>query len=165
MKTKIIYISITALASIGFFFVGWYTHQPTPATIPDGPYFTEMTPYLHLVYGDVGEPDSCPPTDTSDDYVCIYKLSHATLEKADTLAQKLIGAKQKNPGQFTAFYEELPAKVRSAQKARDTYFDGICELDEMIIYGGSGMGLEREACRYYYAKQYLNVLQKLESQL
>src|SRR3989338_6958192 len=165
MKNRLIYIFILAITSVGFFALGWYVHQPTTVStdpIMDGPLFSEMTPYLHIVYGDVGEPDSCPPTNTSDDYVCIYKLSHDTLDKADALAQKLIEAKQKSPDQFVEFYQDLPAQVRSTQKARDAYFDGICELDAMIIYGGSGMGLEREACRYYYADQYLKVLQKLE---
>ena len=165
MKKRLIYIAIVVIASVGFFSAGWYLHQPVPSPdtmTPDGPYFTLGTPYLHTAYGAVGQPDSCPPTDTSDDYVCIYKLAHDTLDKADALAQKLLQSPTISPSQFPEFYKELPASIKSAQKARDAYFDGICDLDMMAIYGGSGMDLEREACRYYYAKQYLNVLQKIE---
>lgn len=166
---KPLYNCILAILSVGFFILGWQVHQPTPVstdTISDGPDFTVMTPYLHMAYGEVGEPDSCPPADTSDDYVCIYKLAHDTLDKADALAQKLLLAvPASSTDQFEGFYDSLRANVRSAQKARDGYFDGICDLDELLIYGGSGMGLEREACRFYYADQYLKVLQKLEAKL
>ncbi|MEN9524072.1 MAG: hypothetical protein RL536_141 [Candidatus Parcubacteria bacterium] len=163
---KIIYIFILVILSGGFFYLGRYTHQPSPVPTIDGPLFAEATPYLHTVYGDINEPNTCSPSESvPDQYVCIYKLSHSVIDQADALAQKLIEAKQKNPDQFAEFYKDLPAQVRSAQKARDAYFDGICELDSMAIYGGSGMGLEREACRYYYAKQYLNILQKIESKL
>ncbi len=165
MKRRIIYIVILAVVSAGFFSAGWYLHRPvqmTNETLQDSPLFSEPTPYLHLAYGDVGEPNSCPPTNTSDDYVCIYKLSHDTLDKADVLAQKLTQSIPVSPDQFADFYKELPINIKSAQKARDAYFDAICDLDMMAIYGGSGMDLEREACRYYYAKQYLNVLQKME---
>src|SRR3989344_4981665 len=152
MKNKLFYISILAIISTGFFYAGWYLHKEAPLSTnmaPDGPYFTEMTPYLHIVYGDVGEPDSCPPTNTSDDYVCIYKLSHTALAEADALAQKLIEASpENNTEQYEGYYDELHTNVRSAQRVRDAYFDAICGLDELFIYGGSGMGLEREACRY-----------------
>ena len=120
---------------------------PTVATIRDAPDFNSATPYLHLVR------ESCPETDVSDDYVCIYRLSHSTLAAADALANKLIA----DPPVPT----ELPEQIRAAQKVRDTYFDGVCGLDEMLIYGGSGMDLEREACRYYYAQEYLQILQHL----
>lgn len=163
MKDKLLYTTILVLLSLGFFLVGSLTHQHTPVSIvynaPDGPNFTEATPYLHTVYG--SEDGYCPPTNTSDDYVCIYKLAHSTLDKADALAQKLMNA---SPATSTDEYiQDLRANVLSAQKARDGYFDAICNLDEMVIYGGSGMDLEREACRHYYAEQYLKVLQKLES--
>jgi len=166
MKTRLLYSCLLIILCAGFFSLGWHLHQP-PVTsndlTPDGPYFTEATPYLHIVYGYVGEANTCPPTNTSDDYVCIYKLSHTALEEADALARKLIETSpEKNAPQHEGYYDELHTNVRAAQGARDVYFDAICGLDELFIYGGSGMGLEREACRYYYANQYLKVLQKLE---
>jgi hypothetical protein len=151
MKTKLLYISLLTILCIGLYGLGRYEHvTATPAVITeDGPDFTAPTPYLHLVYGDGG----CPNVDVSDDYGCIYKLSHSTLEHTDMIAAGLIA----DP----ATPKVLLARLKAAQSARDAYFDGVCGLDEMLIYGGSGMDLEHEACRYYYARQYLNVLQKL----
>lgn len=162
MKKKLIYIAILMILSVGFFFIGWYMHyilSTSAGRVSSGPFFTELTPYLHLVYGD----GKCSNVNTSDDYVCIYNLSHSLLEEADILANKLIQTSPViNSDQALGFYDVLHTNIQTAQRTRDAYFDAICDLDEMLIYGGSGMDLEREACRYYYTEQYLNILKALE---
>ena len=160
MKIKLSYILILVILSAGFFYAGWYVHQPAPistGTVVYGPDLSLPEPYLPFAY------EQCPNVDTSDDYVCIYKLSHSTLAEADALAQKLfLASPVKNTEQFAGYYDDLHTRVQSAQKTRDGYFNSICNLDEMLVYGGSGMDLEREACRYYYAQQYLGLLKSLE---
>jgi hypothetical protein len=162
MKKKIIYIVILVTLAVGFFFVGWHVHYvilTSAGRISNGPFFTKLTPYLHLVYGE----GKCSNVNTSDDYVCIYNLSHSMLTEADILANKLMQTSPAmNSDQAVGFYDVLHTNIQTAQKVRDAYFDAICDLDEMLIYGGSGMGSEREACRYYYAKQYLDLLKSLE---
>lgn len=162
MKKKFIYIVVLLILSVGFFFIGWYVHYiilTSTSRVSSGPFFAELTPYLHLVYGK----GKCSNVNTSDDYVCIYNLSHSLLAEADILASKLM---QTSPAissdQASGFYDVLHTNIQTAQKARDAYFNAICGLDEMLIYGGSGMDLEREACRYYYAEQYLDILKSLE---
>lgn len=118
----------------------------------------------------------CPDdTNVSDRYVCIYDLASVTIAQADALVQKLIAEAPVRLKEVSGsssgpmsweyggelFLKDLPAAVLAAQNARDGYFDAVCRLDEMTLYGGSGADLEREACRYHYAKQYLAALQQL----
>jgi hypothetical protein len=80
MKKKLLYILILTIVSGGFFALGWHLHQPPVAPAddtPDGPLFSLGTPYLHIVYGDVGEPDSCPPTNT----IVVWVFRTGTLER------------------------------------------------------------------------------------
>lgn len=158
MKTKLLYLFLLAVLSTGFFFLGWYIHQPNTGGMEYSPDFSSRTPFLALAY------DSCPPNvSVPEEYACIYKLSHSTLDEADTLANKLIQAlPTKSTLQDQSFYDELHNGVRSAQKARDSYFDGVCDTDMLLLDGGTGATSEREACRYYYVLKYLNTLKSLD---
>ncbi|MEK7194262.1 MAG: hypothetical protein AAB660_01045 [Patescibacteria group bacterium] len=158
MNRIFLLLCLTIVLSTGFFFLGWYMHQPTTTGMEYAPDFTSRTPFLALAY------DACPPNVAVPEmYACIYKLSHSTLDEADILAKELIQTSpEKNTEQHAGFYESLHANIQSAQKTRDTYIDGVCDLDMMLIYGGTGATSEREACRYYYALKYLNTLKSLD---
>jgi len=163
MKHKILYIGVFAIASLGFFFLGQIqkpNHVAADAKeyVPD---FSSRTPYLALTY------DQCPPNvSVPEEYTCIYNLAYSTLDKADALANKLLHTSSATNGeQMAGFYDSLHKSVQSAQKAKDNYFDAVCETDSMLIYGGTGILSEQRACMYYYAMQYLNLLQKLDSAL
>jgi len=162
MKNKFFFVVSFIILSVGFYFLGLYTHCSTSMPLPINqniPDFTSSTPYLDFVY----RTEACAETNTADDYVCIYKLSHSKLTEADTLANRLLQTTQERSGvQMMGYYEALHTRAQAAQKARDEYFTGLCELAEMTIYGGSGADLEREACMYYYTLQYIDLLKKLE---
>ncbi len=162
-RIKLLYLSLLPIIAIGFFFLG-QIHKPMPVAA-DGidyvPDFSSRTPYLALTY------DQCPPNvSVPEEYTCIYNLAYSTLDKADVLANKLMQTSSTKDGeQMDGFYDSLHKSVQSAQKARDTYFDAVCDADSLLVYGGSGILSEQRACMYFHAKQYLNVLQKLQSSL
>jgi len=60
------------------------------------------------------------------------------------------------------YYNGLHVTVRSAQKARDAYLDAVCGLNGLLSYGGTAMGSDIQACRYYYAQLYPNLLTELD---
>ncbi len=121
----------------------------------------------------------CPDTNTSDRYVCLHNLAETTNKEADALADKLITqapirlkeitTTQTGPTSFVYggrdFLTDLPIQVEKVQKAKDEYINSVCNLDSMKIYGGSGMDLEIEACRYHFTNEYLQILKDLESGL
>ena len=121
----------------------------------------------------------CPDINTSDRYVCLHNLTEATNKEADVLADKLITqapirlreiiTTQTGPVSFVYggkdFLTDLPIQVEKAQKAKDEYINSICNLDSMKIYGGSGMDLEIEACKYHFTNEYFQILKKLEGGL
>jgi hypothetical protein len=162
MRNKIFYILIGALLTTTAGVV-LFTHQaPVIAEVTQQvPDFSSRTPYLALTY------DQCPPNvSVPEEYTCIYNLAYSTLDEADTLANKLMHASASTDGeQMDGFYDSLHKSVESAQKARDTYFDAVCDADSMLIYGGSGILSEQRACMYYYAGQYLNTLKGLQRSL
>lgn len=148
-----------------------YKHsQPIVIIQPD---FTQKTPFLNIISG-------CPADiNVNDLFVCISKLVDKTSAEADTLANKLITQSSIRLREITStttgpvsfqyggadFLRNLPDLVRQAQKNRKQYISSVCNLDQLNIFGGSGMDLEREACRQYYTKQYLNILKNLEGGL
>lgn len=174
IRVKLFYVLLTAILCVGAYSLGLnaqkplavplMAEKPNPVCRPD---FDQRTPYLDIAY------ERCPNVDTADDYICIAKLAETTLADADSIAQKIINTTPDNTkfapwgyaGSASEFMGELSKSVIDAQRSRDAYFDSICNLDMMFIYGGSGMNLEREACRYYYAQQYLNIMEKMQSGL
>jgi len=161
MKSKLLYICLLAIFSAGFYLLGSYTHQTAPIstyTIAQAVNSDPRQFYSSFVDG------PCPFVNTPDTEACITSLASSTLAEADTLAHKLAEASPgTNTDQFVAsYYDELRASVRSAQKARNTYLDAICGLNGLLSYGGTGMGSDIQACRYYYAQLYLNLLKDLD---
>jgi len=114
-----------------------------------------------------------------EQFSCLYKLADATEKETDTLATKLVSQapirlqemkdKKIGPVPFVYGGEDfllaLPAQVKKAQQARNDYIDGVCNLTSMTIYGGSGMDLEQNACKYYFTNEYLQILKSLEGGL
>ncbi len=169
MNKKTTYLIWLVLASTTVIAVYFALHHfEKMMTVPE-PDFSVSTPFLNTVY-------QCPDnTDTSDRFVCISNLANTTVAQADALANKLITQAPVRLKEITStntgpvsfvyggkdFLTSLPVVVGEAQKTRDQYTTSICNLAEMNIFGGSGMDLEREACRYYYVNQYLQVLKNL----
>jgi hypothetical protein len=162
MKKKLIYLCVLIAFSVGSFCVGWIMHKPDTVEITQQvPDFSSRTPYIAITYA------QCPPNvSVPDEYTCIYNLAYSTLDEADTLADKLLHTSSATNGeQMAGFYDSLHKSVQSAQKARDTYFDAVCDADTVLNYGSTGTLSEQRACMYYYADQYLNVLKGLEQAL
>ena len=122
----------------------------------------------------------CPKNvSVSEQFSCLYILANATEKEADTLAKKIISQSpvrleeinKKNIGTVpfvyggTDFLTALPIQVKKAQQVKDEYINSICNLTSMTIYGGSGMDLEQNACKYYFTSQYLQILKSLEGGL
>jgi len=122
----------------------------------------------------------CPSnTSTSDRFGCLYKLAEATEKEASTLAEKLISqapihleeikTEKTGPVPFVYggadFLTTLPVQVSKAQQVKDEYIRSVCNLTSMTIYGGSGMDLEQNACKYYFNNEYLQILRSLEEGL
>jgi len=177
MKYKFIVVSLIIILSVTSYLFGEYRalHRVIDSTrTRQEPNFSVSTPYLGLVVQQCSD-----DINVSDRFVCIADLASTTLVAADTIADKLIIQSPKRLKELTSvkdapmsweyggeeFLKNLPQGVLSAQEARDKYFNGVCGLDSMVIFGSSGIGLEIEACRYYYAKQFLAVLQRLEGGL
>lgn len=160
MKNRILQILILAIFSVGFYFLGWYSHKPVPVkpTVPFeyAPDLSSMEPYIPFTR------DECPETNTAENQACITELADATIADADILANKLLQATPNMNRLDVEYYGDIRAYVRAVQKTKDSYMDAFCGLDTMLIYGGSGMQMEMEACRYYHTLQYLNLLKNLE---
>jgi len=162
MQNKILYILIGVILATTAGLVFFYQKSPATAdVVQQVPDFSSRTPYLALTYG------QCPPNvSVPDEYACIYNLAYSTLDEADTLANKLLYTSSATNGeQMVGFYDSLHKSVQSAQKARDAYFDALCEADSVLVYGGTGILSEQRACQYYYASQYLNTLRSLQRSL
>ena len=160
MKTKFLYISILTIFSVAFYIFGSYTHQTQISTNTDGQ-IPDLDPrqfYSSFVSG------TCPFINTPDAEACIAKLANSTLAEADVLASKLMQAVPVTlANQFeVSYYDSLHASVRSTQKTRDAYLNAVCGLNGLLSYGGTGMRSDAEACRYYYAKLYFNLLKSLD---
>ena len=122
----------------------------------------------------------CPDdTSTSDRFVCLSNLADKTTKEADALADKLItqapirlneiSKNDTGPISFVYggkdFLINLPIQVKKAREVKDEYINSICNLASMKIYGGSGMDLEQNACKYLFTEDYLQVLKNLEAGL
>lgn len=122
----------------------------------------------------------CPDNvSVPEQFDCLYELADVTEKEADALANKLISqapirleeitTKNIGPVSFvyggSSFLTDLPIQVKRAQKVRDEYIKSVCNLTSMTIYGGSGMDLEQNACRYYFINEYLQILKSLEGGL
>jgi len=175
MKYKLITVCLIIIFSAASYLFGEYRALSTAINpTRQEPTFSAPTPYLGGVVWQC--PDS---TNVSDRFTCIANLASTTLAMADTVADKIIAQSPKRLRELVLekgtpmswkyggeeFLKNIPKVVLLTQETRDKYFNGVCELDSMIIFGSSGMDLEREACRYYYARQYLTVLQRLEGGL
>lgn len=122
----------------------------------------------------------CPDNvSVPEQFSCLNKLADVTNKEADALADKLISQapirleeiadKKIGPVSFvyggSNFLTDLPVRVKRAQQIKDEYINSICNLTSMTIYGGSGMDLEQNACRYYFTNEYLQILKSLEAGL
>lgn len=123
----------------------------------------------------------CPSdTNTSDRFVCLYNLADAIKKETNTLAEKLISQattrlqeikiNDDGPAPFEYggedFLTALPIQIEKAQKNKDEYINSVCNLSSMSsIFGGSGMDLEQEACRYYFTNEYLQILKNFKINL
>ena len=122
----------------------------------------------------------CPDdVTTSDRSICLYALVRKIEAKVNALEQKLVtGAPirlkelsmvENAPRRWEyggePFLKDLPLAIQTAKKSKEEYLKGICFLDSMYIYGGTGMNLEEQACRYHYLRQYFTVLKRLEGGL
>jgi hypothetical protein len=173
MNKKITYLIWFLLLSIAMIAVYFALHHSEKMITVSEPDFSASTPFLNTVY-------QCPDnTDTSDRFVCISNLADTTVAQANTLANKLITQSSVRLKEITStktgpvsfvyggedFLKSLPEAVGEAQKTNDQYITSVCNLAEMNIFGGGGMDLEKEACRYYYTDQYLKILKNLEGGL
>lgn len=165
--TLSILVVLLLVTAIGIFFA---FHSSKKIVVVSEPDFTKSTPFMNMM-------SECPSDiNVSDRFVCISKLAKTTETEVDTLANKLITqapvrlkeitSKNTGPASFEYggedFLTALPEVVREAQKVRSEYVASVCNLAQMNIFGGSGMDLEAEACRYYYTEQYLKILKHLE---
>ena len=131
---------------------GSYSHHAVaPDTAVYEPDFASPMPFRAFTV------DQCSPADMPipDEFTCVFKLANTTVDEANTLADKLIAVSTKLP-------EGTSEAIQKAQKAMGAFTDSVCDLDAVKIYDGTGMRLETEACRYYYAKQYLDILSGIE---
>ncbi len=164
-ETYLIWIILLMITVGNLFFT--YKHSQNIAIAPEK---------SNMFMDDISQ---CPDTNTSDMYVCLYNLAETINKEADTLANKLITqapirlkeiiTTQKGPASFVYggkdFLTDLPIQVEKAQKAKDDYINSVCNLNSMKIYGGSGVDLEIEACKYHFTNEYLQILKNLENGL
>src|SRR3989344_404241 len=161
MDRRARHILLLTIFSVAFYFFGSYMHQPVRISTSID---TELVNsdsrkfYSSFVSG------TCPFINTPDTEDCIAGLASSTLAEADMLADKLIkSVPEENADQFVvSYYDGLHANVRSTQKVRDAYFEAVCSLNGLLSYGGTGMNSDIQACRYYYAQLYLNLLKSLD---
>lgn len=172
MKNKLIYIFIVLIFSIGFFALGWYMHlkyNNTPNSANTSINATELSPdwwRSHYPYLTMA-PEECYSGNIPDDYGCIYGLAESTLAEANMLAEELLKTSPEadNPYMHEGYYESLHKYIQLVQKNGDDFVNAFCELDGMLVYGGSGMMSEIASCRYFYAKQYLDILKVIEQDI
>lgn len=112
----------------------------------------------------------------SEQFFCLYQLAEVTEKEANILAEKLISqasirleeinTEKIGPVSFVYggadFLTALPVQVSKAQQVKDEYIKSICNLTSMTIFGGSGMDLEQNACKYYFNNEYIQILKSLE---
>jgi len=163
--TYLIWIILLIITISSLFFA--YNHYQNIAIVPEK---------SNMFMDDISQ---CPDTNTSDRYVCLHNLAETTNKEADALVDKLITQApirlkeitktQTGPVSFVYggrdFLTDLPIQVEKAQKAKDDYINSVCNLNSMKIYGGSGVDLEIEACKYHFTNEYLQILKKLEGGL
>lgn len=173
-KIMLLYIFLVATLCLGSFLLGSKINKPETkmATIDskqiDGePDFNSREPFIKLTLAD------CPETNVPDEQNCVADLTKATIVDADKLADKLIalapvrikqidsGEKEIQDWEYGDLVE-IPASIEAAQEVRDGYFNSVCKLDALKIYGGTGSTIEFNACKYYYAKQYLKILEGID---
>lgn len=177
MKNIIIkpfYLLLTAILCAGAYSIGLNAHRPMAAEviekkiqISNEPNFNNREPFIDLTYND------CPQTNVPDEQNCVVDLAENTIAEANKLANKLIALGPKRIEQIDSGekpmqdweYGDLVGmadSIRAAQEARDSYFNSVCGLDVVKIYGGTGSAIEFNACRYYYARQYLKILEGID---
>lgn len=175
IRVKLFYALLTAILCVGAYLLGLKSYGPksTAKTIEktdhvlNEPDFNSRESFIGLAYGD------CPSTNVPDEQNCVADLAEATIADADKLADKLIALapariKQIDSGEKVIQdweYGDLVGmadSIRAAQEARDGYINSACNLDALKIYGGTGSTIEFNACKYYYAKQYLKILEGID---
>ncbi len=122
----------------------------------------------------------CPnDTSTSDMFSCIKNITDVAVNDSEILSKKLISQasirleqiKNKNigPASFEYggedFLTMLPIQIKKAEEVKDQYINSVCNLASMNIFGGSGMDLEQNACKYYFINEYIQILKTLENGL
>ena len=163
MKNKIIYIIIVVIYSTGFFWLGWYFHSTLNNTIhianpvvSSAELWQNKEPYFSTT-------DQCHSGNVPEDYACMRRLRNTTLDEANKLAGKFLKASPETSGeQLEGYYDSLHENIQAVQKNADSFVNAYCDLDGMLIYGGTGIMREIEACHYYYAKQYLELLWEID---
>lgn len=163
MKSKFIYILVVAGFSVGSFFLGWYMH-PKDITTPVEPgisYSDVYVSYFSLV------PKECHKGNTPGDYACVAGLAGIVISEADELSTKLLKTSPEtdNPYMHEGYYENLHEYLQLVRNNKNAYLDSFCELDGMLVYGGTGIMSEIASCRYYYARQYLNILKIIDQDI
>lgn len=127
-----------------------YTHQST-STLTTGS--KSLSPGVFNPTSILPSPDfggryasfaekTCPfsgSVDAVDQGNCVTKLAEATQAEADKLAGRLVQA-----------------------PISENYINDYCSIDAKLLEGGSGTREEYQACHYYYALQYLDLLKQIE---
>lgn len=118
----------------------------------------------------------CPESElsVSDRYACLSALAKDKENSARMLEaeitslahQGILNSENKKmlwePG-GQIFLQELPKRIEATSKSADVYIQDYCELDQMKLQGGSGMDLEREACKIELFEDYLELLETLRT--
>lgn len=157
MKIKFLYISILAIFSIGFFFLGKYTHKSTSIDADNLVYEPELNAFEPFIS------NFCPFANTPDTQTCAHNLAELTIRESNILANKIIKTSTEDSSELSIYYNKyLREAIESTQKTRDGYINDFCKLDSLLSYGGTVMTTEAEACRYYYINQYLSLLKELD---
>lgn len=120
------------------------------------------------------EIEDCPDSLTvSDQYACLHALVITMETEARELENSLISLAQRGIDDTSSermswepggeiFLSMLPERVNAARSSVQGYIQSYCDLDQMKLQGGSGMDLEREACRMFLIKNYIELLRSLE---
>ena len=122
----------------------------------------------------------CPDDmNVSDRFSCIYKLNEKTNSETNELVKKIISQaplrlKEIRGGDVGPlsfeyggedFLTNLPVVIKKVEESRNQFIESVCISSSMIIFGGSGMDLEKNACMYFFNKQYLEIIKNLENGL
>ena len=179
MNKKITYVTLAVLLIVitcVSLFLSFFYKKDEEVIFITKPDFTMSAPFIDYIE----KTTKCTDDMTvSDEYDCIANLVDDKTKEVDTLATKLIKqaplrlkeitSKNNGPALWEYggedFLKNLPIMVKTAQLTRDEYITNVCNLAQMVIFGGSGMGLEEQSCRYYYTEQYFRILKNLEGGL